>query len=154
MLFKIHQKRACSEETHCTDTCPDVLCEHRKSCFYECFLASNENVACSTTLLSMQSCCAMSNFISCDENHIKNKIFSFYTVRRDTYPHNERSIQRAEMFSILWDTSDMTSNIELQTFEYHAQAQEEIQSYVCICKLVSTIWKPFGHNFVQSFGEF
>ena len=89
--------------------------------FHLTFLAWNENVACSTTMQSMQSCCAMSNSIWCEKTHIKNMIFDVHTARRDTYPYNEQSIQWAEMVSVLRHPSGMTSNIEFQTFKYGAQ---------------------------------
>ena len=102
--------------------------------FYMICLTSSGNVACSTTLLSMRSCCAMSNSIWCEKTHIKNMIFDVHTARRDTYPYNERWIQWAEVFSILRDPSDVTSNIELQTFKYRAQnLQTSVFDRGCVC---------------------
>ena len=59
-----------------------------KHIFHIIFNADHENSGCSTTLLSMQSCCAINIFILYNENHIKIMFFYLQTTHRDTYLYN------------------------------------------------------------------
>ena len=116
MLFKILQKHACSEKTCCTDTCPDVLCEHRKSCFL-----------CVFSRIKWK--CRLLNNSAVNAKLLRNDQLHFVWEKTCKKYYFRCSPSMSGNVSVQWAVNSMSNNVEHLATSIQCDLNIELQMY-------------------------